>query len=161
MVRFVPPAPLDAATLGGAFLMLCASNRCHSIADRFCSPRLYPPAHLRISIPPRCVDLLSSSRPFNSHASHRSSTPLRISANRLIALALATLCKAVQCRCISRPYRSISKRFRSTSLLSSSFALLGESSPFLAFPLLCPSVRRRSVARQRCSRRSHSGASLR
>lgn len=110
MVRFVPPAPLDAATLGGAFLMLCASNRCHSIADRFCSPRLYSTSHLRSSLPPRCVDLLSSSRPFNSHASHRSSTPLRISANRLIAVALAALCKAVPQRITAEQFLRSARR---------------------------------------------------
>lgn len=146
MVRFVPPAPLDAATLGGAFFMPCVSNQYHAKAKRRNSS-----AVLCVSLPL----LIRATRAFATPLQHFAELFLCISM-RVSSIALPS--NAVQFtsllfRCFSGPCYSLpmlcyASHRNAIPLLIKGIPCHSTSEPVEATPLLITAILRHHISSQ-------------
>ena len=130
MVRFVPPAPLDAATLGGAFFMLCVPNQYHAIAKR------------SLSSAGLCGSLRFSSTANRSHSSLRNSAAhlrnsIPLHYNDSLSISIASLCFSLPCRCLSSRGGSIQWLCKSKPFHRSSCHCHAAAPQRIADPLRC------------------------
>lgn len=103
MVRFVPPAPLDAATLGGAFSLHYKSVHSETSQLRCITSLNYSSAYLCVSLP-----LLIKGTPCHSTSEPVEATPLLITA--ILRHHISSQDLSPHCRCSStlfpaKPFR--------------------------------------------------------
>lgn len=165
MVRFVPPAPLDAATLGGAFFTAFRfeSVPCRGKTSQFLCGSLRFSALLFPSLPLLYISLLCLAMPCYSIASLCFSLPCRRETPPCQTIALpfnaiqftSLLCQcAVAMPCHARLSASIaahgeSERFRCCSVPRFTYPLLCRSRHCCAGPFLCVTSPSQALPSQR------------
>lgn len=163
MVRFVPPAPLDAATLVGAFFMPFVSNQYHAEANRRKSSAVLCVSQPFPSLPLLYISLLCLALPCYSIASlcfslpgRRETPPCQTIALPFNAIQFTSLmCQcAVAMPCHARLSVSIaahgeSERFRCCSVPRFTYPLLCRSRHCCAGPFLCVTSPSQALPSQR------------